>query len=269
MSKKLLFAASVAAGLNAGAALAEDNHYHHDGLHFRHPLVTESPAPETKIRLDYIYTNEPGEHGEDGAYVQSLNIVGEYAFNDSLGVEVALPYSFRDPKGDDSNTDNLGNLKVALKYASHVFADSGLLVGGGLELGLPTGSTRKEIGSSHIIEIEPFIDFGYQLSDFELIGVLGAGFPQNENTDDETDLELEWSTSLVHKTNHELSLILEASGEHVKGGEEDGAHIINLTPGFTYKLPDTNLLLGAGVSFPVTDDKEIYAQPIISLFCHF
>ena len=34
------------------------------GLHFSHPLISESPSPDTKIRLDYFFLDEIEEEGE-------------------------------------------------------------------------------------------------------------------------------------------------------------------------------------------------------------
>jgi len=46
-------------------SLADDRGTHIKGLHFSHPLITESPSPDTKIRLDYIFKEiEGGHHGE-------------------------------------------------------------------------------------------------------------------------------------------------------------------------------------------------------------
>src|SRR5881392_2128567 len=41
----------------------DDDHEHDHHLHFSHPLVTESPSPDTKIRLDYLATNISGGPG--------------------------------------------------------------------------------------------------------------------------------------------------------------------------------------------------------------
>ncbi len=59
------------------------------GLHFSHPLISESPSPDTKVRFDYIYENTAGE--EKGKQ-NSLRFEGEYAFSRSLSAEIDVPY---------------------------------------------------------------------------------------------------------------------------------------------------------------------------------
>ena len=59
----------------------EIDHSEHDhGLHFSHPLVAESPSPDTKIRFDYVFQSIAGEEDEGGADRQSFVLEAEYAF---------------------------------------------------------------------------------------------------------------------------------------------------------------------------------------------
>lgn len=52
--------------VNAGFTSAHEGESHaKKGLHFSHPLITESPSPDTKIGLDYFFMNVEGYHGED------------------------------------------------------------------------------------------------------------------------------------------------------------------------------------------------------------
>jgi len=273
MNRCLAFATALALTLvvlpTSGTA-HEAHHHNEKALHFSHPLISESPSPDTKIRLDYKFESKPGKEEEQaGARVSTINLEGEYAFNKSFSVEVNIPYSFRDSE-EDSITDNTGNVEIAFKYANYTFEEKGLLLGGGLEFGLPTGNTGKEIGSSHVLEIAPFLNFGYRHDPFELVGFVKFGFPINENTDDETDLELGWNLSLLYQANEDIQLLLELDGEHVYNGEEDGHEVVNITPGVKYQpFAQGRFQVGAGVSFPLTEDKEFYVMPVISAFYHF
>ncbi len=265
--------ASVALSVGCpGILLAQDHvaHSHRKGdVHFSHPLVAESPSPDTKVRFDYFFANEPGEEGETGGNRHTLRLEAEYAFAPWLSVEVDAPYTFLNPDDGDA-TDRLDIVEVGIKYANFARAESGLLLGGGIEFGLPTGDAKRGIGSDDVLEVEPFVDVGYQRDSWEIVGRTSFGLPFNGNDEDLADLELGWNLSvLYHMTPHLLPL-LEFDGEHVFGGEEDGVNVVNVTPGFKVQpFDDPHLQIGGGVSLPMTDDKEFHARVILSVFYHF
>jgi hypothetical protein len=47
--------------LAANSTLADDHEVADEALHFSHPLVSESPSPDTKLRVDYELTKESAE----------------------------------------------------------------------------------------------------------------------------------------------------------------------------------------------------------------
>ena len=58
----LLFASAVAICTGYPCRLLAQEHEHQDAdhdhdarLHFSHPLFTESPSPDTKVRVDYLF----------------------------------------------------------------------------------------------------------------------------------------------------------------------------------------------------------------------
>ena len=65
------------------------NDYDHDHLHFSHPLVTESPSPDTKFRVDYfsIRTSDVIAVREN-----TYRLEGEYAFNHNLSLSIVAPF---------------------------------------------------------------------------------------------------------------------------------------------------------------------------------
>ncbi len=235
-------------------------------LHFSHPLIAESPSPDTKLRFDYFYANETGE---EKAKRHTLRLEGEYAFARWISAEVDAPYTFLDPD-EGSSVDDFGDVEVGLKLANFYFEERGLLLGGGIEFGLPTGNGSKGIGSNHVLEIEPFLDFGYKVSKLEAVGFLSFGIPTNTNGEDLADVELGWNLSLLYHATPKLEAILEFDGENVFGGEEDGETILNVTPGIKFApFEEQRLMLGAGVSLPLTNDKSFHVQPVVSVFYHF
>jgi len=177
------FTVSVGCG---GTAWAQElsSHSHISGEpHFSHPLVSESPSPDTKARLDYFFANEAGTDRH------TVRFEAEYAFTPWLSLEVEAPYTFLDPHEEEA-TDRLVNVEVRMKYANFTFAEYGLLLGGGIKFGLPTGNEEKGIGSDHVLEVEPFVDFGYRRNRWEIVGFTSFSLPVNENGGDGADLGL-------------------------------------------------------------------------------
>jgi len=241
-------------------------HAHERRLHFSHPLIAESPSPDTKVRMDYFFSDETGE---ERATRHLARLEMEYAFRPWVSLETDIPYAFLDPKTAGS-ASNLGNVSVALKLASFAFAQQGLLLVGGLETGLPTGDSNKNIGSSHVVELEPFVDVGLARGDLELIAFVAPAFPTNENGEDEAGVELGWNVSLGYHLNPRLESLLELDGERVFGGEEAGHSTAYVTPGLKVSpFATRNLQLGAGVSLPVSDDRDFHTRVVVSVFYHF
>lgn len=263
MSRWFVF---VVGALGAASSAFAQDHTHGAPLHLSHPLIAESPSPDTKIRFDYIHFNRPGDEGRQ----HTARFEGEYAFTPSLSVEIDVPYTYLDPD-EASSEHNLDNTEIGLKYANFALAEKGLLLGGGLELGLPTGDDAKGIGSNNVVEVEPFIDFGYKQGRFEAVGFLAVGFPVNENDENEADREYEWNLSLLYHLTPWIETLLELDGEIIDGGEEDGFDTASFTPGIKIRpLRDSTLRLGAGVRLPLaTNEKEFHAMAIGSVFYHF
>ncbi len=266
MARSNFTLAALAMGLllNPGASQADPDHSKE--LHFSHPLFGESPSPDTKIRADYFFQNESGEATGES---HTARFQAEYALRRWVSIEADIPYTVRDPDHESSER-HLDTVEIAVKFASSAFSKRGLLLGGGLELGLPTGDSSKEIGSSHVLTVEPFLAFGLKRGNLEVIGFLSAGIPMNENGDNEADVELGWNTSLLYRLNPRVELLLEFLGEHVFGGEEGGHSAAVIAPGLKLApTRDQNLKIGLGVSLPISNDKAFHALALFSVFYHF
>jgi hypothetical protein len=208
------------------------------------------------------------ETAEEDATVHAVAIEAEFAPVRWLSLEVSLPYVIAD-RDEENNAHNLDNLEVAVKLASFVFEDEGILLGGGLELGLPTGNSSNDIGSDRLVMIEPFVDFGVKKGAFEVVGFLKFGFLVNENSED-ADWELGWNASLLYRTAPWLAVILEFDGERVWGGEESGENIAHVSPGFRIRpCDDPGFEIGTGISLPITNDEEFDLRWTLSAFYHF
>ena len=273
---RLVFVAALltviaAAGAGREALASEEGEGGEAGepLEFSHPLFSNTPQPERVVRFYYDYFNQPRHEHEPGADRHTLTAGMEYAPIRSFSVELLVPWTFLNPD-EHSSTNRLDNLELVGKYASFAFEEHGLMLGGGLALDLPTGNEDKGIGSSHTVLIEPFLDFGYKLNRFELIGFANFGFPVNEHDEDEADLELSWNLSFLYLITDRFHYLVEFDGEHDFGGERDGFNMVNISPGIKYQvLKNRKLYLGASVRLPLTSDKEFYVSPRFSVFYHF
>ncbi|MBI1375584.1 MAG: hypothetical protein GC159_22970 [Phycisphaera sp.] len=237
------------------------------GLHFSHPMFTESPSPDTKVRLDYLYQGFAHDEGQ----AHTLGAELEWAPARWFSVELGVPYTWLDPK-EEKNTNHLDTVDLGLKFACYEFEDLGVLVGGGIEFGFPTGNDDKGIGSDHTLEVEPFIDAAYKHGDFEFVSFVSFGIPTNQNPEDgelpEADWELGWNLSAMYHVTHNLAGLIELYGQHVFGGEEDGHNEVRIAPGVKVGLAD-GLDVGVGVSLPLTTDRETDVQVLFSVFYHF
>lgn len=237
--------------------------HHHEGLHFAHPLFTESVSPDTKFRFDYNYQNMAGNVKRNG-----LVLGGEYAFDRSFSIEVGLPYEFLNP-GMGGTNSRVGNMEVSFKFANYAFEDSGLLLGYGLEFGLPTGRDRLGIGSDHILEVAPFLNAGLKKGAWEWVGFATFGIPTNQNPGEGIETELELNASALYHVSERWQGLLELNGSSpLSGGEEAPAWF--LSPGFKLApLQNEHLKAGVGVQIPLSKDQEQKLGLIGSLFYHF
>ncbi|HET9635117.1 MAG TPA: hypothetical protein VFP26_04235 [Gemmatimonadaceae bacterium] len=237
----------------------------HDHLHFSHPLVTESPTPDTKVRLDYVllWTNEDPQLRD-----HVVRVEGEYAFTHGLSLAVVAPYELR-TSPSTARAQGLGDLEVSLKFASVRYGEHGVLLGGGLSAGVPTGSDEKQIGSSHIVELEPFVDAGYKRDRLELVGFARLSSAFNRRAGEEAERDLAFDFSTLYHLHPRLEALMEVTTARSLVGGQAGVPQTFVAPGlkvYPFSNPKlmfgTSLLLGTGA---VSSVKAIS----ISAFYHF
>jgi hypothetical protein len=254
----------------AGSGLAAQEHDHgddhdHDHLHFSHPMVTESPTPDTKIRLDYVHA---WTTGADELSVNETRLEGEYAFTDAVSLAVTAPFIWvSDPAGD--RVSSLGNLELSLKAAKVASEEHHVLVGGGLSAGLPTGSDSKGIGSSHLVELEPFVDAAFKRNALELVGFARLSSLLRRRADDDNERELSFDFSSLYKIHPALEALLEASTSRGLVGADKGIQQTFIAPGIKlYPFTNKKLMMGASflIGTGVVSDTKLF---VISGFYHF
>jgi len=244
------------------AGKAQEEHGHSHGLHFSHPLFTESVTPDTKLRL------ELGEEWEADGRATEIELEGEFAFHRSVSVEVSAPYVFLDPDLGPA-TSGVGNLEVGLKFANFAFEERGVLLGYGVGVGLPTGNAEAGTGTDHIWELAPFLNLGVAVADFEVVAWGIFGIPTNQDAGEEVETEFSYDFSVLYHISDRLQGLLELNGKTGLSGEEAGAGVVAVSPGIKVApIQDSLLFIGVGVSVPI-NDEELDARLKISLFWHF
>lgn len=269
---------------------------HHAGLHFSHPLFTESVSPDTKIRTDYNLLDLGAQEGTKHEFGVAL----EYAPSRSFSVEAGVPYSASD--------EALGFTHVSVKFANYALAEQGISLGYGIGVGLPTSgdaahedhhhpdegghtqavrAARSGVMSSppparanggvgvhgtlgrDFYEFEPFFNIGWRSGRWELVGFTTFGIPSGLEDQHELGTELAWNVSTLFQPAPEVQTVLELGASHGLSGHPVGEDVVNLSPGIKLRPSGGSpLWLGIGGSTPLTNDRSYDRRLQISLFYH-
>jgi hypothetical protein len=235
-------------------------------LHFSHPLITESPSPDTKVRFDYFY-----QSFRDGvpASEHTPRVEFEYAFRPWISIETNVPYTFLRVE-DQSQTSHTGNIEVAVKFANLAIKERQLLFVYGLNLELPSGSDAKGIGSDHIFDVEPYFGFGIKRQKAEIVAFSSIGIPANTDTADGEHTRLSYELAFLVKPTATVEPMVELDGETLLAGADQGLTMINLSPGIKFRpFHSEHWQIGAGIGFPLTKEREFHRRVVVSAFYHF
>jgi hypothetical protein len=217
------------------AAQEHDDDHDHGDLDFSHPVVTESPTPDTKLRFDFQRTRVSGI---EGVRENAMRLEGEYAFSHNVSLAVVAPFTSRSFPATGS-TSGFGNLEVSLKGASLAYGEHGLLLGGGLSAELPTGSDKKGIGSGHLLELEPFLDAGFKRNALELVSFATFSSTFHRQPADEPERSFAVDFSALYHIRSRLEGLLELTTERALAGPESGSQQTFIAPGIKI-YPFTN-----------------------------
>lgn len=280
--------------------------HHHEGLHFTHPIITESVSPDTKLRLDHRFFDFP-----DGDVEHSAQLTGEFAFSRIFSVEAGIPYSY--------SATAFGNADITFKFANYGLEEAGIVLGYGLELELPTNGSPEEAtpdiehehehgvalrrGAPRVLRrsggiltdppaprfhgaggvegtlgteewtASPFLNLGFRRGGLELIGWGAFAIPFHQADQAEVGTGFEWNLSALYHVSPRLDAMLELDASHGISGEPVGEDVVDLSPGVRFRLfPDRPFVLGTSVGFPVASGMEedpFDLRWVTSLFWHF
>ena len=257
----LVMVASRAAAQDAD----HDLDHEHGLLHFSHPMVTESPSPDTKLRLDAVF-----EHIDEPVDGRAVEMRGEYeyAFAPTFSLAVVAPFD-RITSPSYARTSGLGDVEISAKAASYAFAHSGVLLGGGMSVGLPTGSDTKGIGSGHLFELSPFVDAAMRRGPVEMVGFLTYSALANRNATDDNERELTFNGSALWRAAEQIELLAEIASSRSYGGTESAYSETFLAPGIKWRPAKfEKIAVGASLIRGLGDASSSNAVQI-SAFYHF
>ena len=129
-----------------------------------YPIVGRRPVIEHEVELRAAH-----ERRHDGTDT-TVTIAVEAPILPRWGVSLALPIAISDPR-DAASTAGVGDLTIESKVVLFMADDRRSLVTAGLTVTAPTGSERRHLGGSAVIE--PFAAFGLALGDLLVVADVG------------------------------------------------------------------------------------------------
>lgn len=232
-------------------------------IEFSHPLVTESPSPDTKLRVDVLGRARPDSDLTDG----TVQIEGEYAFRPWVSAALTVPLQWRHV-GNGSFA--LGASELALKFAGYALADRGMLFGGGVDAELPTDGDAGAFGAAPISVLEPFADAAMRRGSTELVAF--TSYAASTHLRPVGEEEREWAmhlSGLWHGTSR-TELLLELDTRRVLAGADRGTEFTHVSPGVKLTpLRNRHIMLGASLRVPVSRARDFDRELLISAMYHF
>lgn len=238
---------------------------HEKHLHFAHPLIGETPSPDTKIRLDYFFADRA--RIQSGLKENTIRLEVEYAFASFISIEANFPYTWI--SSGNLNHRNFSNTEIGIKIADFSFENNNLLIGYGLDFSMPTGDDKKEIGSNHLWTIEPGLSAGYKSDKLEIILNASTGIPFNSASDEIIGNDLSLHSSFLYNFGTKIQGVLEFNSETLLNGEENDNSSVFISPGIkAAPLNTEKLMFGLSASFPISTEKEFNTEVLFSVFYH-
>jgi hypothetical protein len=133
---------------------------------------------------------------------------------------------------------------------------------------LPTGSDSKSIGSSHAVEIEPFVHAAYMRGGLELVGFGRYSTLTRLHANETNERELTIDASLLTHVLPRAQLLLEVESSRTLAGAEQGRQITSIAPGVEIVRLE-RVMVGASYALSVGGDARNSRQALVSVFYHF
>jgi hypothetical protein len=221
-------------------------------LNFPRPLVTEKAYPENEVVLSWNFSRSPNKE-RDTQFI--------WSFEKRIGargqIELNIPFNIRDPK-DGATVGGIGDVEAAAKYVLYDNPETLFILSGGLEVGLPTGSFRRELGEG-TTTLSPFLATGKAWGDFVSQGSLKFEYPfVTRRAPKAVFYDLALSYPIFDQgRGTEAHAMMEFNAKSEWGNQSPKHFQLYLTPGFRKGLtPAGNWAIAFGVQVPVTRERE-------------
>jgi len=173
-------------------------------------------------------------------------------------IEVEMPFLYQNPN-DAASTAGPGDSSFRTNSSSGSRSKHLVLLSGGFELRLPSGSERRGLGGE--IAVEPFVTGGVALGPFDLIAAIAYEWNLNNvrgrrEQQLTADLAVGWPVSRWLTPFLELNTVSRIQGQE----DEDAVKLrgrtqLYLTPGFNVRpLPGATFRMG--VELPISGRRE-------------
>jgi Cytochrome c len=221
-------------------------------LNFPRPLVTEKAYPENEVVLSWNFGRTPAKD-RDTQFM--------WSFEKRIGargqIELNIPFNIRDPK-DGATVGGIGDVEAAAKYVLYDNPETLFILSGGLEVGMPTGSFRRELGEG-TTTLSPFLATGKAWGDFVSQGSLKFEYPfVTRRAPKAVFYDLALSYPIFDQgRGTEAHAMMEFNAKSEWGNQSPKHFQLYLTPGFRKGLtPAGNWAIAFGVQVPVTRERE-------------
>ena len=185
-------------------------------IRFFYPVVTRRPVIERELETSFQHSKS--REGRASQFSGAL----EWPITPWWQVEVEMPFLYRNPN-DAASTAGPGDLELQNKFLLWKSVQHLVLVSGGFELRLPSGSERRGLGGE--IAVEPFVTGGIGLGPFDVIAAIAYEWNLNNvrgprEQELTADLAVGWPVSRWFTPFLELNTVSKIQGQE---GEDDGA----------------------------------------------
>jgi hypothetical protein len=234
-------------------------------------LITEGAVPATEVEGMFTTSKSRTER----AYGFGLSSL-QYAPVPSFGIKLVVPVAVRDPGDSEPTVAGIGDVSLMFKYAPVLLPAQQFALAGGVTVGFPTGSERRDLGGQ--FAVAPFLAAGKGLGPFSLQADVAYRWQLNRPRRIEQEEE-EAEAVRPHKE-HGVTANLTATYSPVKWLavllELNSVTLLHrddplrervqlyLTPGVSVE-PAKGWNLRAGIHLPVTSAKEVDYSLIVIL----